>query len=136
MTTSVYLAAAIGFVLLQPLAAHAQQAPTGGSPKQEVVRLGPATRSRATLGINIQARPGASPEGKPRWADYPVVSGLAEGSPAAKVGIRVGDVILSVNGVDGRELGIMHPKTPGETYVLRIRRGSEILEFTMVSAPR
>jgi hypothetical protein len=47
-----------------------------------------------------------------------------------------GDVILAVNGTDGRELGILSPKKAGETFVLRVRRGTEIREFTLISVPK
>jgi S1-C subfamily serine protease len=64
------------------------------------------------------------------------IIGVAEGSPAAKAGLAVGDVILEVNGMGrgawGRAVG--QPEA-GATYVFRVRRGEAELEFTLVAEP-
>jgi S1-C subfamily serine protease len=88
----------------------------------------------AYTGMRIAGRPAPAPDGTPRWADFPVVRGVDAGSPAARVGVQAGDVILSVNGADARD-----PRTlfgpPGTTFTLRIRRGTEIHEFEFVGGP-
>lgn len=93
-----------------------------------------ARADAAYTGMRISGRPAPAPDGSPRWADFPVVRMVTPGSPAARVGIRAGDVILSVNGVDARD-----PRTliapPGTTFTLRVRRGNAVHEFVFVGAP-
>lgn len=86
-------------------------------------------------GIRVQGRPSPAPDGTPRWADYPVVHAVAQGSPAARVGILPGDVLLLVNETDARD-----PRTlfgqPGKVFTIRIRRGSAVREFVLASVRR
>ncbi len=61
--------------------------------------------------------------------DYPKVAALVEGSPAARAGIRAGDVIVSVNGRDGRRSPLFRDVQPGSRVVMRVRRGDEEREI-------
>ncbi|HLL45307.1 MAG TPA: PDZ domain-containing protein, partial [Longimicrobiaceae bacterium] len=61
--------------------------------------------------------------------DYPRVTGVAQGSTAARAGVREGDVIVSVNGHDSRRPPLFRDLRPGSTVVLRIRRGGEEREI-------
>ena len=61
--------------------------------------------------------------------DYPRVSGLVQGSAAARAGIRDGDVIVSVNGHDARRPPLFNTLKAGDTVVLRVRRGDEEREI-------
>ena len=73
--------------------------------------------------------------------DAVVVHGLAEGSPAQRAGIRLGDRIIAVGGEpvsDRRELwlGIWSAGTAGTTIRLQIGRGAATLDLAVTSADR
>lgn len=71
------------------------------------------------------------PNGQPRLSDYPTVSRVDSGSVSAVAGLKVGDVLLSVNGKDGREAQLFR-REHGETrWIIRIRREGEEKELTM-----
>ncbi|HEX8830984.1 MAG TPA: PDZ domain-containing protein [Longimicrobium sp.] len=103
--------------------------------QQEVVRAPASRRPPATLGLALRARPGRSADGRMQWADFPVVREVWAGMPAARVGILPGDLIISANGVDGRELKAMLPTHVGQRFALRIRRGDEVRDYTLVTVP-
>ena len=70
----------------------------------------------------------------------PTVSLVHDGGPAAAAGIRVGDVLLDVNGAPfasraaGRSLGQLRP---GDVISIRVRRGAETRTVTLTArAPR
>jgi S1-C subfamily serine protease len=65
---------------------------------------------------------------------YPKVDNVRPGSPAERAGLRVGDVILSSNGVDGREYPLIRDDRVGAEYTFRIRRGSEERDVRLVLA--
>jgi S1-C subfamily serine protease len=72
--------------------------------------------------------------------DPPTVSSVHDGGPAAAAGIRVGDVLLDVNGAPfasraaGRLLGQVRP---GDVISIRVRRGSGTRTVTLTArAPR
>lgn len=69
------------------------------------------------------------------WADHPVVRRIYEGSPADLAGLQPGDVILGVNGQDGRKEGLFRNRSPGTRYVLLVRRAGEEREITFVLGP-
>jgi hypothetical protein len=48
----------------------------------------------------------------------------------------VGDVILSANGIDGREAPLMPDRRPGATYTLHVRRGRPELDLHLVLGTR
>ena len=66
----------------------------------------------------------------------PTVSSVHDGGPAASAGIRVGDVLLDVNGAPftsraaGRMLGQMRP---GDVISVRVRRGSGTRTVTLTA---
>ena len=66
---------------------------------------------------------------------YPRIRDVAPGTPAAAAGLRSGDVILEVNGVDARTVGSLYP-TVGERYAMRIRRGEEEHEVNLTPVPK
>ena len=68
----------------------------------------------------------------PRWADYPVVLHVYQGSPAEVAGLREGDVILKVNGHDGTETAAYLEHAPGTRYTLLVQRGRQQKEISFV----
>ncbi len=113
---------------------HARAQNSGSPARTEVIHSPNARRAEATLGIGLMLkRPFMSPEGRVRYAEYPLVTEVARGGPAEKVGIRADDVIVSANGTDAREQRALLPTRAGERFVLRVRRGTEVREFTVVA---
>jgi S1-C subfamily serine protease len=56
---------------------------------------------------------------------HPIVTEVANSSPADASGIKEGDVILKVNGRDARDLDTWFVAAPGETVVVRIQRANK-----------
>ena len=89
----------------------------------------------ATTGLGLSVRPQRLATGGFRWADYPLVHEVYPGTPAARLGIRPGDQVLSANGVDAREPGATRITHVGQRFVLRIRRGNRVRNYTIVTVP-
>jgi S1-C subfamily serine protease len=125
------LAAAALFTCALAAAADAQQ-PAASRTGKVSVQGAPGRPRVPYTGINVSGRPQFSPGGAFRWATHPTAASVDSGSPAYRVGIRAGDVVLLVNGSDARD-----PETlvgqPGKVYVFRIRRGTQLREYTVTS---
>ena len=93
------------------------------------------SRRGPPLGFTYRGTPSVAPDGAVRSADYPLVVAVVEGSPAQRSGIAVGDVIVRVNGRDGREAALFRDRSPGTRYVVRVRRGDREEEITFVFGP-
>jgi serine protease Do len=69
-----------------------------------------------------------------------VVIGIMEGSPAAKAGLRIGDVILEANGKEINEpdelIRIVNETPIGKGIRLKIHRGKSTLEVLVIIAER
>lgn len=128
MRLYVPLIAAVACAAL-PVAAAAQQ--PGPAVGQSVT----SSRVRPKVpysGINISMVPQFGPGGTMRWAHHPTIATVDPGSPADRVGLRPGDVVLLVNGRDSREPEAMYGE-PGTVYVFRVRRGSSVRDYTVTS---
>lgn len=69
---------------------------------------------------------------------YPVVSRVVPGSPAAKAGVREGDVLVSFNSHDMRGGALQMKKwlKPGLPFVLQLRRNDRISEVRGILGER
>jgi C-terminal processing protease CtpA/Prc len=104
---------------------------------QQVITIQSDTPARGWLGLRWRLDPNfVIRSGQPRGtADNPPTVSLVEpGSPAALAGLRVGDAIVELNGVDTRGTPLFASREPGTRYLLRIRRGNEEREVALVVA--
>lgn len=67
-----------------------------------------------------------------RLSVLPVVTDITPGSAADAAGIREGDVLVSVNGVDAHETTLFWNQRPGTRYTVRVRRGRAVHQLHMV----
>ncbi|HEX8903942.1 MAG TPA: PDZ domain-containing protein [Longimicrobiaceae bacterium] len=135
-----FLALAVAAAALCAGRAHAQNVPSsGGSLPAGISVSGNSVRSTGrgpALGFSYTGAPTFTESGEVRFADFPVVTGVIDGSAPTRAGIKVGDVILAVNGQDGRKAGLFRDRRPGTRYTVRVRRGSEQQEVSWtVEAP-
>jgi S1-C subfamily serine protease len=120
MPTSVnasgFTLALIGFLVL-PLGVQAQRTP-------------PAIEQLPTgwFGVRILDQVTINEGGNAFFDSYPVVTGVDSTSPAAKAGVRPGDVLMSFNSHDMRGGSVELSKwlKVGAPFVLRIRRNDAI----------
>ncbi|OQY20299.1 MAG: hypothetical protein B6I36_01545 [Desulfobacteraceae bacterium 4572_35.1] len=69
--------------------------------------------------------------------DEPMISFVAEGSPAAIAGIKAGDLIVNINGKDALELGGVHAirkllrRQAGNCYTFVLQRGSVVVDIEL-----
>lgn len=129
MRFCVPLLATVTLAALPSTVAAQQPAPGTGGQSVTSSRVKPKV---PYSGINISMVPLFGPGGTMRWAHHPTIDTVDPGSPAARVGLRPGDVVLLVNGRDSREPEAMHGE-PGTVYVFRVRRGSAIRDYTVTS---
>ncbi len=104
--------ALIGFLVL-PLGVQAQRTPS-------VIEQPPT----GWFGVRILDHVTINEGGNAFFDSYPVVTGVDSSSPAAKAGVRPGDVLLSFNSHDMRGGSVELSKwlKVGAPFVLRIRR--------------
>ncbi|HEX8670433.1 MAG TPA: PDZ domain-containing protein [Longimicrobium sp.] len=136
MKSAVFIAAA--FLVAASASLHAQ---TGGAPhvaglaiSDDSVITSPSSVP-ATTGLGLSVRPQPLATGGFRWADYPLVHEVYPGTPAARLGIRPGDQVLSANGVDAREPSATRITHVGQRFALRIRRGKQVRDYTIITVP-
>jgi hypothetical protein len=81
----------------------------------------PAQQEKGIVGLDMLINPG----------HYPVVQRVFKGTPAALQGIRVGDVIMAINGVRAVNKSLWEVDTlisdvPGDVVTITILRGSNL----------
>lgn len=64
-------------------------------------------------------------------AGYSAIAQIDSGSPAQKAGLTVGDLILNVNGIDGRDARAL-TFYEGRRYLIRVRHQNEERERMLV----
>ena len=66
------------------------------------------------------------------------MEGVVQGSPAAAVGLRPGDVLVAAGGEEIRRLAdlsrVLKQTNPGKPLTLRVQRDGEVLEVEAVLA--
>ncbi|HET6311800.1 MAG TPA: trypsin-like peptidase domain-containing protein [Candidatus Nitrosotalea sp.] len=92
------------------------------------------------IGVCYQSEDAALASGKDLPGYGVLVTSALPGTPAAKAGLRAGDLIEKVDGVDlnnGQTLGgLIQPKGPGDTVRLTILRDSATTVVTLTLADR
>lgn len=92
------------------------------APAKVGVYTGLTFRVMVTIAPNNQFQPG-----------YPAVRHVDAGSPGDKAGLKIGDQIITINGVDQRTN--QTALALGTTYTLLIRRGKDEREVLLTPAP-
>lgn len=115
-------------LLVPTLAVHAQRTPTMIVP--------PPT---GWFGVRISDQALVDERGNAFFDSYPVVTGVDSGSPAAKAGVRAGDVLLTFNSHDmrGGSVEISRWLKAGAPFVLKIRRNdaTRVIRGTLERRP-
>lgn len=141
MPVKIHWAAVAAALCLQSACAQAQTPAKNSPPASAVVPqqgqgFSVPNRARTTTGFTHTGTAGQLPDGSWGWVDYPLIQNIDEASPAYKVGLRNRDQILAVNGQDARRARLFAGDDPGLSYVVRIRRGDEVREYTVVRVLR
>jgi S1-C subfamily serine protease len=119
------------FLLLVAAGLGAHAAPAAAQNRATGTMRHARPADRAPFGFGWSIVPRRLPDG--RFAmDYPVIKQVAPGSNAARAGLAVGDVLLSVDGRDTRTSPLFPDQRGGVRYLLRVRRGGEEVELTYV----
>ncbi len=126
------VAAALGALLVVPGLLGAQSSAPEGSSS---LPIEPPT---GWFGVRISDQALLNESGDAFFDKYPVVSSVEPGSPAAKAGVRAGDVLLTFNSHDmrGGSLQLSNWLKAGAPFELRLRRNSGIRVVRGVLEPR
>lgn len=119
-----------------------------GYPAGEEVRLRiRRDKEERVITLKLDRRAGHGLTERPRGAGYlgvqvddteegVVVADVAPDSPAEKKGVRMGDLVIRIDGIEVRQsqefLSALWKKKPGETVILRIRRDDRDLDVEAV----
>src|SRR5262249_12540518 len=111
------------------------QTPTGGGPTTAAGTTSPSAHTPEKHMGFVGWRLTVEKENGP-----PVVHSTFDGSPAARAGLREGDVLLQVDDVAVKDLqaalDALARKAPGDTTILRVDRFGKEMTFTLTVAPR
>ncbi|HEX8275872.1 MAG TPA: M56 family metallopeptidase [Longimicrobiaceae bacterium] len=121
-----------------PLRAVAAVGPAGGGPRVATDTIDSVTVVPDPSRPPMTAWLGWFPRLPFGLEDYPVVTGLKPGSGAWRGGVRNGDVVLAMNGLDARGLKAIQSlvyQQPGTRYPVRVRRDGVVRELTAELEP-
>ena len=113
------LLTALVFATLLPAMAHAQET--------RVYRF----TQRGMLGVLTEAVPAGSMDARRR-----LVVDVVRASPADRAGLMKGDTIVRINGLAATSQVMSAPFEPGDTVVLRVKRGAREMDVTVVASER
>ena len=91
---------------------------------------------RDAVGFSYSAPVTMGPDGVVRAAEYPVITEVLADSPAQGAGLAPGDVILAVNGRDGKSAALFARREPGTRYTVRVRSGDVERDVELVVRAR
>jgi S1-C subfamily serine protease len=105
-------------------------APAAGASAQEsTVATGRQVKGDIGFGLEFQI---SQTSGGMQRTGYPRVSSVRPGSSAQRVGLAVGDLLLSVDGRDTQRTSRWFADAvPGRRYTLRVRRGGTEREIVV-----
>jgi C-terminal processing protease CtpA/Prc len=90
----------------------------------------------ATTGVKMIARQGDGTQ-VDRFLEPPVVESVDPGSPADRVGLRAGDVLIEIGGKQLLQTNVVFAELlrPGEKVLVKFRRGGEVMSLSPVVEP-
>jgi serine protease Do len=96
---------------------------------------------RGEIGVRVQTVTPALAAGLGLAREWGVVvSDVPPGAPAAEAGLRIGDVVLKMDGKvmeNARQLEVnLYPRVPGASVTLEVQRGTQRLTFVVPVAER
>lgn len=76
------------------------------------------------FGVTVNDNGTIDDEGNPFYNGYPMVTTVESGSPAAKAGVKAGDILIAFNDHDmkGSAMALRDWLQPGSTFVVKLRR--------------
>jgi Trypsin-like serine proteases, typically periplasmic, contain C-terminal PDZ domain len=96
-----------------------------------------STAPKGWFGVTVSTSGTIDESGAASYSGYPIVTGVEAGSPAARAGVQVKDILLSFNSRDMKNpLALKDLLQPGTSFTVRVRRGETIREVRGVIEAR
>jgi membrane-associated protease RseP (regulator of RpoE activity) len=107
----------------------------GGLPLRGAAQVADATAARGWVGMSLHIEETVSAAGRHTRV---LVTGVSQGSPAAKAGVQAGDQLVSVNGHGGEDQfgGITQTLRAGEPVTVVVERNGRRRRLKMTAAVR
>ncbi|MBU6366839.1 MAG: PDZ domain-containing protein [Gemmatimonadetes bacterium] len=101
----------------------------------------PAERATGYLGVSLSGAQLRTLRPDGLWVshcEYPLVEAVDPGSPAARAGVRAGDTLVALGGLDLRRQAVSYAAllVPGERLGVQLRRGGAMHERVVTVGPR